>query len=58
MLGKLLGGITRIVNIPLRATENALDALSGEDAPTQEEDRVISKPLDALADELEDLDKD
>lgn len=52
LLGKLLAAPFRIVNAPLRAIENVL-----ADEPDEEE-RVISKPLKALADELEKVDGD
>jgi hypothetical protein len=51
MFGKLLGSAVRIVNTPIRATENLLGV---ED----EDDRLFSKPADALADELDDIDDD
>jgi hypothetical protein len=49
MFGKLLGSVTRIVNAPIRATETLLGA---ED----EDDRLFSKPLDVVSEELEDID--
>jgi hypothetical protein len=49
MFGKLLGSVVRIVNAPVRAAE---DLLGVED----EDDRLLSKPADALADELDDVD--
>ncbi len=49
LLGKLLALPVRIVNVPARAVETLLD--------TREHERVISKPLDALAEELEKVDE-
>jgi hypothetical protein len=51
MLGSILGKVVRIVNAPIRATENLLGAKT-------EDERLLSKPADALAEELEDIDKD
>ena len=53
MLGNLLGGIVRVVNAPLRAAETLM---AGDD--TTEDERIISKPLDVLAEALEEADKD
>lgn len=46
-LGKLIAAPVRIVNAPLRAIEDVLS----DDPP--ESERLISKPLGALGDELE-----
>lgn len=54
MLGKLLGFPLRLVNAPLRAVEDLITFGSDEAA---EEDRLVSKPLDALAKQLENLDE-
>ena len=54
LLGKLLAAPFKIVNAPIRAAENLLNG--GE--RVREDDRIFSKPLDALADELEELDDD
>jgi len=51
MFGKLLGSAVKIVNAPIRAAEDLLGA-------ENEDDRLLSKPGDALAKELEDVDKD
>ena len=50
LLGKLLSVPIRILNVPIRTLENLTD--------TDDEDRVASRPLDELADELEDVDED
>jgi hypothetical protein len=51
MFGKFLGSAVRIINAPIRAGE---DLLGIED----EDDRLLSKPADALAEELEEIDED
>ena len=51
MFGDFLGKAVRLVNAPIRATENLLGV---ED----DDDRIFSKPADALADELEKIDED
>ncbi|ULQ45924.1 hypothetical protein JN531_012525 [Flagellatimonas centrodinii] len=51
MFGKLLAAPLRIVNAPIRAVENLV--MDDDHAPIQPGDRVASRPLDALADELE-----
>lgn len=52
MFGKILGSAVRIVNAPIRATENLIGMGDSE------EDRIVSKPADALAEELERIDED
>lgn len=52
MFGELLGSVVRIVNAPIRAVE---DIVSGGDI--DEDDRILSRPADALADELESIDE-
>lgn len=51
MFGDFLGSVVRVVNAPIRATENLLGV---ED----EDDRFFSKPGDAVAEELEKIDED
>jgi hypothetical protein len=46
--GDLLSLPVKIVNAPIRAVEDIFEV--------DEEDRVLSKPLEKLADELEDVD--
>lgn len=53
MFGKLLSLPFKIVNVPIRAAETLL---SIDDL--DEDDRILSKPLDTLADEFEDIDED
>ena len=50
-IGKLLGSAIKVVNAPIRATENLL----GVD---NESDRFLSKPANELAKELEKIDED
>jgi len=50
MFGNLLGTVVRIVNAPIRAVENILDV--------DDDDRILSKPADELANELEKIDED
>lgn len=54
LIGKLLAAPFKIVNAPIRAAENLLNGC--ERVP--DSDRIFSKPLDALADELEEVDDD
>jgi hypothetical protein len=56
MFGKLLGSVVRLANAPLRAAEDGLAFLCGEDDGEREEDRMVSKPLDFLAKQLEGID--
>ena len=42
---------TKIINAPIRAMENLMGA-------ENEEDRFLSKPLDAISKELEEVDED
>lgn len=51
MFGNLLGTAVRVVNAPIRAAENLFGCET-------EDDRLISKPGDALAEELERIDED
>lgn len=51
LFGSILGLPLRIINAPIRAVENLMSV----DEHTREEDRIFSKPLDALADELEEI---
>ena len=51
MFGNLLGSVVRIVNAPIRAVEDVLGVKN-------EDERIFSKPADALAEELEEIDKD
>lgn len=49
LLGELLSLPVRLVNAPIRAVENLCNG--GDDVP--EADRLLSKPLDMLADAIE-----
>jgi hypothetical protein len=50
-IGDLLSIPVRIVNAPIRALEDVFNEADGND------ERFFSAPLDALADELEDVDE-
>jgi hypothetical protein len=52
LFGDLLSLPANILNAPIRACE---DLVTGE--KTREEDRVFSKPLDFLADQLKEVDE-
>lgn len=49
LLGKIISAPVRIVNAPLRAMENLVDDSYRED------ERIVSKPLEELAKEIERL---
>lgn len=53
-LGKLLSLPVRIANVPFRALEKTVAKLSGE-SDIREDERVLSKPLDALAEAIEEV---
>lgn len=55
MFGKLLGLPFRILNAPIRAGEKIVAGICGED-DIKKEDRIMSKPLKALSDALEEID--
>lgn len=46
MIGKLLAAPIRLINAPLRVAENLIDC-------KDEDDRVLSKPLTELSNEVE-----
>lgn len=50
LFGDLLSLPFRVVNAPIRVLEN----IAGDDPP--EDERILSKPLDAIADEIEKID--
>ena len=54
LLGKLLAAPLRVVNAPVRALERLVNG--GE--KLHESERIFSKPLDEIANELEDVDDD
>ena len=51
LLSKLISAPFRIVNAPIRAAEAFMGC-------EREDDRLLSKPLDAIADEVEKIDGD
>jgi hypothetical protein len=52
MFGSILASAVRVVNAPIRAAENLIGMGDNED------DRILSKPADALAEELERIDEE
>ena len=52
MLGNLLAGVTRLVNVPARVLELVVDPDSTRDDP----DNVASAPLEKLAKAFEEID--
>ena len=53
MIGKLLGGATRILNIPAEAFDRVL----GDDlSQPKDEDRTVSAPLEAIAKTFDSID--
>lgn len=57
MFGKLLAVPFRIANVPFRAIEKvAAGACGNDDIPKEE--RILSKPLECLADSFEEIDKE
>jgi hypothetical protein len=53
IIWKLLSTPVKLVNAPLRALEDLFEY----DGKTKEDDRIISKPLQVLADELKKIDE-
>lgn len=56
MIGKFLGLPFRIMNAPLRGFENMIAKACGEKR-MHEDDRIMSKPLDSIAEAFEEIDK-
>jgi hypothetical protein len=52
-IGWILSLPVRIVNAPIRVVEDLCNGCE----PTPERDRLLSKPLDLLADKIEEIDK-
>lgn len=52
MFGKLLALPIRLANIPFRALEKIVDS----DSKRDDEDNIISKPLEKLAQAIEEVD--
>lgn len=53
MFGKLLGSAARIVNSPL----SAVDKFMADGEKLKDEDRVLSSPLESVAEQLDEADK-
>jgi len=56
MIGKLLALPIRLLNVPNRAVEKLVDSMNGSETP--KEDRILSKPLEALAEAVEEITED
>jgi len=54
LLGTLLASPIRILNVPARAIEKLVD----EDSRLDDEDNILSKPLEKLAQVIEEVDDD
>jgi hypothetical protein len=52
MFGKLLAFPFRLANVPIRAAEKIMAGLCGDD-DIPKENRILSKPLEALAESIE-----
>lgn len=55
MLGRILGIPFRVMNAPIRAAEKLLAGMCGED-DIEKQNRILSKPLEALAEAIEEID--
>lgn len=55
MFGKLLSLPIKILNIAPRTAEKILDGMVGTETP--KEDRILSAPLRALSDAIEEIDE-
>jgi len=53
-LGKIAASLVRIANSPARAIEILIDKATGEETPV--DDRIISAPLESLAEALDEAD--
>lgn len=56
MLGKLLSFPVKVVNVPFRTIEKVAAVLVG-DNDIRKEDRILSKPLEKLAEAIEEIDE-
>ena len=56
MIGKLLALPVRLLNVPNRAVEKLVDSMCGGE--TSKEDRILSKPLESLAEAIEEISED
>ena len=54
LLGKLLAAPVRVMNIPNRVMEKLVDP----DSERDDEDNILSKPLEKLAQTIEEVDDD
>lgn len=56
MIGKLFALPFKILNVPFRATEKIIGKMCGED-DIPKSDRVLSKPLEAVSEAIEEIDE-
>ena len=57
MIGKILALPVRILNVPFRTIEKLVGNMcGGDDIP--KDDRIMSKPLEVLAEALEDIERE
>lgn len=56
MIGKLFSLPVKILNIPARALEKTFAAACGEE-DIRKEERILSKPLEKLAEAIEEIDE-
>lgn len=54
MIGKLFALPVRILNVGPRAMEKLVDSMTGSETPKR--DRILSKPLEVLAEAIEEID--
>ena len=54
ILGKILSTPVRILNVPFRAIEIAI----GQDNELGDDDNILSRPLESVAEALDEIDKD
>ena len=53
LLGKALSLPVRIANLPAQVIDATGDVLDGGDGRVKDDDRIVSKPLDIVADFIE-----
>jgi hypothetical protein len=56
LFGKLLSLPIKIVNTPLKVAEDVLEEVTGGKDSLSEDRRLLSKPLDYLAEHIEEID--
>ena len=53
LLGRILSVPFKVANVPFRAMEELVDAADG--TPSRKEDRILSAPLKAVSDAVEEI---